>query len=165
MTSKRCPTSAFSLVELVLALGVASFCLVSILALFPIGLSTNQIAIQQTADTSLARSIAADLQATPLTASNSPRYGITIPATGSARHTIFLQEDGTGGTQDADADPSQNPKYRATVTFAAPTNSSQRIATGVTILLTWPALADPVASLPPSKYTGAYEVFTALNRN
>src|SRR5437868_4282080 len=113
----------FSLVEITLALGVASFCLLGIFALFPTSLRTNQITIQQTADTSLARAIAADLQVTPKSLSNSPRYGITIPATGSATHTIFLQEDGTAGAQDQDAVASQNPKYRATITFAAPVNS------------------------------------------
>ena len=157
--------AGFSLVEVTLALGVAAFCLLGIMALFPTSLVTNQITVQQTADTSLARAIAADLRATPITSPSSTRYGITIPATGSATHTIFLQDDETAGAQDADAVPSQNPKYRATITFTAPTNSAQKTATGVIILLTWPALADPVATATPSKYTGAYEVYTALNRN
>ena len=157
--------NAFSLVEVVLAVGIAAFCLLSIMALFPTSLATNQITIQQTVNTNLVAAIAADLRATPVTSTDSPRYGITIPTTGSATRTFFLQDDGTAGAQDTDAIPSQNPKYRATVTFAAPTNSSQKTATGVRILLTWPALADPVASATPSKFTGAYEVYTALNRN
>src|SRR5205085_4741894 len=97
---------------------------------------------------------AADLRTTPSTSSTSPRYGIAIPTTGSATHTIFLQDDATAGAQDTDAIPSQNPRYRATITFAAPTNTLQKTATGVRILLTWPALADPVASATPSKFTG-----------
>jgi uncharacterized protein (TIGR02598 family) len=157
--------TAFSLVEVTLAVGIAAFCLLTIMALFPTGLATNQITIQQTVNTSLAAAIAADLRATPITSSTSSRYGVTIPATGSATHTIFLQHDETVGAQDADAVPSQNPKYRATITFTAPNNSSQKTATGVRILITWPALADPVAIATPSKYTGAYEVYTALNRN
>ena len=146
MKPSVCQSDGFSLIEVTLAMGVAAFCLLGILALFPISLATNQITIQQTADTNLARAIAADLRATPNTSATSPRYGITIPSTGSATHTIFLQDDGTAGTQDVDAVPSQNPRYRATITFAAPTNSSQKTATGVRILLTWPALADPVAA-------------------
>lgn len=165
MKPSLCRSVAFSLVEVTLALGVAAFCLLGIFALFPISLATNQNTIQQTADTSLARAIASDLRATPNTSANSPRYGITIPSAGNATHTIFLHDDGTAGIQDADAVPSQSPKYRATITFAAPTNSAQKTATGVTILLTWPALADPVAASSPSKYIGAYEVFTALNRH
>ena len=160
-----CRLNAFSLVEVTLAVGVAAFCLLTIMALFPTSLATNQITIQQTANTNLVAAIAADLRATPTTSTTSARYGISIPTTGSATHTLFLQDDGTAGAQDTDAVPSQNPPYRATITFAAPTNSSQKTATGVRILLTWPALADPVASATPSKYIGAYEVYTALNRN
>jgi uncharacterized protein (TIGR02598 family) len=155
----------FSLVEVTLAMGIAAFCLLAIMALFPTSLATNQITIQQTANTNLAAAIAADLRATPITSSTSPRYGITIPSTGNTTHTIFLQDDGTAGAQDTDAVSAQTPKYRATIMFSASSNSSQKTATGVRILLTWPALADPVASSTPTKYTGAYEVYTALNRN
>jgi uncharacterized protein (TIGR02598 family) len=157
----------FSLIELTLALGVASFCLVTVFALLPTSLSTNQRTIQQTADTTLARAISVDLSATPNTTQNSLRYGITIPATGTATHIIFLQEDGSlSGTQDSDANPSLNPKYRATIYFVAPTNTSQKTATTVRILLTWPALADKSAAVAtPTNYAGAYEIFTAVNRN
>jgi uncharacterized protein (TIGR02598 family) len=165
--------NAFSLVEVTLALGIAAFCLIGIFALIPTSLSTSQISMQQTVDTSWARMIAADLCATPKTSpptdQNSPRYGITIPVTTApgttVSHTIFLQEDGTATAQDTDANAAQNPKYRATITFAAPANSSQKTATNVTILLTWPALADKAAATLPTKFTGSYEVFTALNRN
>jgi uncharacterized protein (TIGR02598 family) len=165
MTVQRERDLAFSLVELTLALGVASFCLLAVFALFPTSLRTNQNTVQQTIDTSWARAIAADLRATPNTSSSSVRYGIGIPATGTATHTIFLQEDGTATAQDTDAVPSQNPKYRATISFTAPTNSSQKTATIVRILLTWPALADKAAATTPSNYTGSYEAVTALNRN
>ena len=166
MKPERRRPSGFSLVEVTLALGVAAFCLVTIFALLPTSFRTNQITIQQTADTTLAKAIAADLQTTPKTASDSPRYGITFPVTGTASHTIFLREDGTAtGAQDSDADPSQNPMYRATITFNAPANASQKTATGIRIRLTWPALADKSAAATPTNYTGAYEVFTAVNRN
>jgi len=157
--------TGFSLVEVTLAVGIAAFCLLSIMALFPTSLATNQITLQQTVNTNLVAAIAADLRATPITSATSLRYGISIPTTGSATHTLFLQDDGTAGAQDTDAVPSQSPRYRATITFAAPTSSSQKTATGVRILLTWPALADPVANATPSKYSGLYEVYTALNRN
>jgi type II secretory pathway pseudopilin PulG len=173
MKFERHRLPGFSLVELALALGVASFCLLAIVGLFPTSLSTNQRTIQQTADTTLARAIAADLSATtkttPPTDQTSPRYGITIPApagtASSVSHTIFLREDGTAaGAQDSDADPSQDPKYRATITFVAPP-SPQRKATTAKILLTWPALADKSAGTAPTKYAGSYETFTALDRN
>jgi uncharacterized protein (TIGR02598 family) len=182
MKFQRHRLPGFSLIELTLALGVASFCLISVFALLPISLSTHQRTIQQTADTTLARAIAVDLQATPKTTpptnQNSPRYGITIPApivgpvssSSSVTHTIFLREDGTAaGAQDANADPSQNPRYRAAITFTTANSftsaSPQRKATIARILLTWPALADTSGTATPSNYAGSYEIVTALDRN
>ena len=40
------PASAFSLVEVVLALGVAAFALTAILGMLPMGLKTQQTSIQ-----------------------------------------------------------------------------------------------------------------------
>jgi type II secretory pathway pseudopilin PulG len=160
------PRDGFSLVEVTLALGVASFCLLAVFALFPTGVAVNQTSLQQTADSTLARGIALDLTTTPKTVQISTRYGITIPVTGVASHTIFLKDDGTiSGVIDANADPAQDPKYRAMITFTAPTNASYKTATGVRILLTWPALADKNAGTAPSNYLGSYEVVTALSRN
>jgi type II secretory pathway pseudopilin PulG len=161
-------SSAFSLVEVTLALGVAAFCLLAVFGLLPIGLNSDRNSTQQTAAASLARAIAADLRVTPKTLPAtdqvSPRYGITVPATGAPSHTIFLKEDGTAGAQDASADPTQSPRFRATLYFNA-SGASLREATGVRILLTWPAMADKVAGTPPTNYSGAYETFTALDRN
>jgi type II secretory pathway pseudopilin PulG len=161
---------AFSLVEVTLALGVASFCLLSVFALFPAGVALNQISLQQTADATLARGIAMDLSVTPKsvppTTQTSPRYGIPIPVTGTASHTLFLKDDGTiSGAIDTDAVASLDPRYRATITFTAPSSASYKTAIGVRVLITWPALADKSAGTAPSKYLGAYEVQTALNRN
>src|SRR6202040_4165501 len=109
-------SAGFSLVEVTLALGVASFCLIAVFALLPASLSVNRSTVQQTTDTTWARLIAADLRATPSTSSNSPRYGITIPATGTATHTIFLQDDGSlSGTQDTDAKSYQISIYPLTI--------------------------------------------------
>jgi uncharacterized protein (TIGR02598 family) len=187
MTSGRRLLSAFSLVEVTLALGIASFSLLAILALLPASSNSNQRTVQQTADANLARAIAADLRATsktsPPTNQNSPRYHITVPApivgtptsSSSLTHTIFLREDGSAAAsnpllaQDADADPTQDPKYRAAITFTTANSSSatspQRKATIARILLTWPALADKSGTAPPTNYTGSYEIMTALDRN
>jgi uncharacterized protein (TIGR02598 family) len=161
--------SAFSMVEVTLALGVAAFCLLAIFALLPTGLTSDQNSTQQTAAASLARAIVSDLRVTtktlPASNQNSPRYGITIPGSGTASHTIFLREDGTAaGSPDTNADASQNPRFRATLDFTAPSNAL-RTATAVRVLLTWPALADKTANVAPTQYAGAYETFTALDRN
>jgi uncharacterized protein (TIGR02598 family) len=168
----------FSLVEVVLALGVAVFCLLSILALLPIGLSNNQTSIEQTSAASFARAIEADLRATartsPPTDQISPLFKIAIPATSTATHTLFLTENGSAaGALDGDAVPSSdqelNPQFRATMTFLPPSAASSgnpsKAATGVRIFITWPALADRTASVAPLRHIARYETFIALDRN
>ncbi|XHR27155.1 MAG: hypothetical protein ACFUZC_14510 [Chthoniobacteraceae bacterium] len=171
---------AFSLVEVTLALGVASFCLVNVFGLLLVGMNSNQTAVQQTAAASLAMGVASDLRTTLSNDASSTvtkHYQIPIPSSGTATHTLFLKEDGTlSGSVDANADPAQAPKYRATVVFTVPpakTNyygtisaaSSQGKATLVRILISWPALADKMPSAAPVNCAGSYETLTALDRS
>ncbi len=67
--------AAFSLVEVALALGVASFCLISVIGLIPVGVNTGQIASDQTIAGSILTEVLTDLRATPRT---SPPGGAAI---------------------------------------------------------------------------------------
>jgi Tfp pilus assembly protein PilV len=55
--------SAFSLVEVTLALGVAAFSLLVILGMLPVSLKTNQSSSQQTTANGIISQVAADLRA------------------------------------------------------------------------------------------------------
>ena len=170
MKQQRDHTSGFSLVEVALALGIAAFALVAIMGLIPVGLNSNQASSEQTVAAGLAAGIAVDLRTTPVAVppatKTSLRYLVSFPPSGSVTHTLFLKEDGSAaGAPDTNADPSQDPRYRATLFVTAPTAATQKAATLVRILVTWPAMADPQASVTPVKYSGSYEVLTALNRN
>jgi len=55
--------AAFSLIEVTLALGIAAFCLITVFALLPVALKTQQAAIQQTTANTIASQIVADLSA------------------------------------------------------------------------------------------------------
>lgn len=162
--------SGFSLIEVAIALGVAAFALVALVGLIPIGLNSNQASIEQMAAATLAASVVADLRAAPVeippVAKNSPRFQIPLPASGSATHTLFLREDGSAaGTVNSEADPAQDPRFRATLFITAPAGATQKSATIVRVFVTWPALADRMANTVPSKFSGSYEVVTALNRH
>ena len=61
------PGSGFSLVEVVLALGVVSFALVAIIGLLPIGLASGRGSIQESRANHLADEIFATLRAQPYT--------------------------------------------------------------------------------------------------
>jgi uncharacterized protein (TIGR02598 family) len=152
---------AFSLVEVTLAMGVAAVSLLAIFALLPVGVRTNQIAIEQTASTDILSAIAADLHATPVTgprggATVSPRFAIGIPAnpvSASSPTTLFFAEHGQFS-----ASISGDSRYRVIVTFL-PNGAGARTATFVDLKATWPA----AASVPDAG--GTAEMFIALDRN
>jgi len=165
-TSRR----AFSLVEVTLALGVAVFCLLTIFGLLPMGLTSNQASLEQTAAGNLSSAILGDLRsAQPLGAASSPRFGISIPAasatagtgiTTASPQTIYLASNGSVTTVTSSGTAA--PVFRATIAFGTPL---QRNATPVRVLITWPALADSNPNIWPVNYSGSFEAATTLDRN
>ena len=163
-TSRRI-AAAFSLVEVALALGIASFCLIAVLGLVPLGVNTGQLASDQTAASSILTHVLADLRAAPMTSppggpATSKEYSIMIPAnaTGGAAATPAVLYFGNTAQQFAVSPTAVASRYRLTVNFLTPAGG--RAATGVTLLVTWPAQVAPNAS--PS---GRVQVFAGLDRN
>lgn len=160
--------------EVTLALGVAAFCLIAIFGLLPVGMNSNLNAVEQTTAASAAGSIIADLRAAG-SGSTSAQFGIPLPTgPGSSKYSLFLREDGSwaaaagaspAAAPGSNADLAQNPRYRVTLTFNPPPSSFPRSATGVAVLVTWPALADPTAGSVPAHFAGSLETVTALDRN
>jgi uncharacterized protein (TIGR02598 family) len=160
--------AGFSLVEVVVALAVAAFCLLALLGLLSVGNMNNASSIEQTTAASLAAAVIADLRATPATATKSVRYGIPIPVAGGSTvtHTLFFDDMGTlSGSVDANANPAQtpSPRYRATLTFAA--TAAGKPVVPVRVQITWPALADLTASSSPTKFLGSYETVIGWDLN
>ena len=142
----------FSLVEVTLALGIAAFCLITLLGLLPLGMQTNQSAVSQTAAASILSSVVADLRATARSNPTSPQYDITF---GTAK-LLYLDDQGRVVTP---TDPNAPPRFRVMITF--PTSPEGVFApTFVSLKITWPALADPAVTRP----AGFVETFAALNR-
>ena len=146
-------SAGFSLVEVTLAVGIATFCLIALFGLLPLGLQTNQNAISQTAAASVLSSVVADLRATPKSNPTSPLYEVTF---GTAKLLYF---DGEGRSV-SPTDPNANPRYRLTITF--PAGPAGALApTFASLKITWPALADP-GTTPPM---GFVETFAAFDRH
>ncbi len=159
----------FSLVEVVLALAVATFCLLPILGLIPIGLTTNQDTVRATTATSLAEAVADDLRATPPSALTSPSYGLGVPATGGSvtTTTIYLTQDGsnTDGSGTKLTSPSMTQAtYLATVVLT-PAAAGTLNASTARILITWPAQPNQANNQPPTHYKGSFEAVVGLSRN
>jgi uncharacterized protein (TIGR02598 family) len=160
MKSSRQCRSGFSLIEVTLALGVVSFCMVPLFALLPLGMTTSQNASQQAAATEMATAISADLQASPVIGGTSSRFGIPFPSVSStsSTSTLFFAQDGSvvaGSTAGAGS------RYRATLTISK--DASDTTLLKVWIFVTWPALADPSSTAPPQNFSGSYETATTLN--
>jgi uncharacterized protein (TIGR02598 family) len=176
MKLSRTRQHGFSLVEVVLALAIAAFCLIGLLALLPAGLSSNKDAIQKTIASGFAAEVVADLRNAPANnaannAGVSPRFRIEIPTSGPTNtmvsgspQTIYFEENGSA--TDVGQSPTTSSRYRVSVGFRAPdTSGDSREVTMVRVLVTWPALADQSPNAWPTQYTGSYEVITALDRN
>jgi uncharacterized protein (TIGR02598 family) len=157
----------FSLVEVALALGVASFCLITLLALLPVAVQRYHDANAQSAMVNTATMVARDLEATPGTgAGTSVRFNFPIPASGSAvgPYTIYVDASGNGSGTAPGTAPNSSSLYRVSVYFTPPA-SGQRMATAARIWVTFPAQADPSPSSQPANYADMFETTIYLNRN
>lgn len=125
--------SAFSLVEVVIALGIAAFCLVALLGLFPSGLKSAKSTTDQTAAAGLLANVALDLRGIPAGSNSSSLYGITLPAVGAGSTlstNFFFAED--GGISDSSA--SITARYGVLLILSNPTTA----LTTARIQIYWP---------------------------
>lgn len=77
----RHAASGFSLVEVVIALGIIAFALVAVLGVFPTGLSSNRTSVSDTRAAALANAVFATIDAQSDTFSNVQCYGTTLDLT------------------------------------------------------------------------------------
>jgi uncharacterized protein (TIGR02598 family) len=85
----------FSLVEVVLALGVVSFCLVALMGILPVGFVQEKKSTDQLLNLQVLSAVATDFQSAASGTTNTTRYGISIPAVGSLVSTGTLGLDQT----------------------------------------------------------------------
>jgi hypothetical protein len=158
--------SAFSLVEVTLALGMAAFCLIAIFGLMPAGVQTNRNAASQTAATNIMAAVVADLRATPTFNATSTQFGIMF-GTNATRYfdgvgsfscdSAGLQRFNSGTSScSLTWSPALQPRYQLNVTWFTSGWSGLRYAD---VKVTWPAAAAPANAI------GSTEMFVAFDRN
>jgi len=162
---KRQRTSAFSLVEVTLALGIAAFCLIAVFGLMPVGMQTNRNAKSQTRATNLMAAVMADLRATPSTKTQSLQFCIPIPLSGTPpTFTLYFDSEGRCSSDPAGLgspcgganwSPALETRYRVNITL--PLTGKLTYAD---LKATWPAAADPATTTP----SGSVEMFAAFDR-
>lgn len=128
----------FSLVEVVIALGLVSFCFVGVIGLLPVGLNQQSKAVQSTRATQLAMAVASDLRSFASSqngASNSGRYHLPISGGTALTNTIFASDA-------MELLPSANgASYRVTC-GQIPTGAGTLEARQIHIVVTWPAVSN-----------------------
>lgn len=130
--------SAFSLVEVVIALGLVSFCFVGVIGLLPVGLNQQSKAVQSTRATQLAMAVAADLRSFATSqsgGSTSGRYHLPISSGQALTNTIFAS-DTLALLPSADG-----ASYRVTCE-QVPTVANSLQAQQIHVVVTWPAISN-----------------------
>ncbi len=162
-------TAAFSLVEVTLALGIAAFCLLTVFALLPVALKTQQASIQQTTANTIISQVFADLSAALRLPPGLQSKQFNLHgrwARDLHPDVLYFAKDGTfvpGSTN-------QNPPpatavFMAAVIYLEPPDETTSLAD---ITVGWPAAAIPIEAgtgQPDfSKAAGKVETFSAINR-
>lgn len=146
----------FSLVEVVLALGLFTFALVAILGLLPAGLRSYQVSAQESRALALLEQIAEDIRLADASGI-SPLYNITVPlasaTSSSSFHNLYF-DSSWKKTTDA-----ESAMYRVSFWFEPPAAQPGGDVYGaqrVTLRAAWPAAS------PAGKESGGMDLITAF---
>ena len=154
--------TAFSLIEVTLAIGVAAFCLIAVMGLLPVAIKIQQASVQQTKANAIISQISSDLvadvrlppgQASKAQGDWSNLHGhwAQVATPDVLYFTNDAKQNGYQGAAPADA------VFRATITYMLPPTTTTSLAN---IKVTWPASVDPATGAP----AGSVETFISVNR-
>jgi len=154
--------SAFSLIEVTLAIGVAAFCLIAVMGLLPVAIKMQQASVQQTKANAIISQISSDLladvrlppgQASKAQGDWSNLHGhwAQVATPDVLYFTNDAKQSGYQGSAPADA------AFRATITYMLPPTTTTSLAN---IKVTWPASIDPATGTP----AGSAETYISVNR-
>jgi len=158
-------SSAFSLAEVTIALGVAALAFIAVLGMMPVGLKTQQSSVNQTkANAVMSQAIdflRADVRLPPGQVKKAQGDWTNLNGHwGAPVHipdTLFFTTDGIeiNGSINASTAP-QSAVFRATITYLFPPTATTSIAK---ITVSWPAAQSDL-----TKVAGSIEMFAAVNR-
>ncbi|HSI85335.1 MAG: hypothetical protein ACAI35_17635 [Candidatus Methylacidiphilales bacterium] len=154
------PNAGFSLVEVVLAIGIFSFCIVAIMSLFSLGMATSKESDEEIRAANLATSILCRMRIAPhvdLTSQGFPFGVLTNSAGGTVfeiapENPLFIKGDGTVA---ATAEIAMSARGFAGSAKASFDTTSQ--VSRISLTLWWPAVA------PYNRAVGRYSVTTYID--
>ncbi len=144
----------FSLVEVVLALGIMAFCLMALIALLPMGIKSNQISAEEIRAVNLLGLLEADLRNTHPSANSgkSRLFGLALPystnADGSTACNLSLPTNSVSaststGLQDNEMPISYTanprPRYQASVIYSSLPAAGSLAPFQARLVINWPA--------------------------
>lgn len=163
--SKPQRARAFSLVEVVLSLGIVTFCFLVLIALISVGLTNNKLVREQIIALDLCRQIESDMKATAPANSVSPLYGISMPPVGATSTTTLY--DSYTATTASFGTKTASSQYRFTITLTGPPATSPNDPVNAQIQATWPpqiAPLSPSGTGNPTNVIGSVNLDVAINR-
>ena len=139
---KKPPRHAFSMIEVVIALGIFAFCAIAIFSLLPVAMNSVQSVYNESNANNIAESLAGMWEVVPTTNTNITNLPLTNFHIGSSNASIsYFDEFGRETTQ---ADAVLAMRYAATPMAAPLTNSFS-----VTMDFYWPAASINNANAKP----------------
>lgn len=166
----------FSLVEVALAIGIVAFALLSLMALLPLGVKSNQISAEETKATGILTMMEADLRNThPLqNAGKSALYGLDLPYEMDTSTGDYLPNstliDGrlyTTGLNlsevPAPVSAQPRPRYQISVIYRRPAAGTV-LPTEARMVVNWPAIntSNPADLIDRSKVAGYVEALISF---
>ncbi len=138
---------SFSLIEVLLALGIISFALIALVGLFTVGLRTNKESSDQIEAANIASLLLTTLRALP----TNPPASFALPALNQATVSKTIQVTADGAT--AVATNASGPSYNLSYTVGTNAATGSKLA-NVYLMLWWPASAP----MPTNKTSAYYEM-------
>ncbi len=169
--TKRPTQRGFSLVEVVMAIGLAAFVLVSLMALLPLGIKVNKTSAEETRAVNILTSLEADLRN-----ARSPNslFGFPLPYVTDAAGTTFnpalttnttntLATNATKGLQE-DETPGAiaSSRYQASVIYTTIPPAGSLLPVEARLIVNWPASTNTLPQDLVSKSQGYVETFVSF---
>lgn len=126
--------AGMTLVEVVLALGIAAFAIIVVMGLLPTGLNSSREASHEQAATDILLEIEKEIRQTSGAVTNTPRLEMPLPAAANASTVAVFSSHGLYLTNTN----SEQRVYRARVTRRQPANPALNTWH---VVVEWPALA------------------------
>lgn len=170
MSSRRTRAGAgFSLVEVVLALGVSVFALLAVIALLPLGLKNNSTSVEELRSLSILSSVEADLRNSRLPAGTggpqlSAAFGLPLPYRITAEGRLVLNPElikdtvytsALGESEKPAASPAEA-RYQASVVYLSAPGANSFSPIQARLIVSWPPIsAATIADLTnPARVSG-----------